>query len=227
MKNLENKGADLSTAKNELLLIVGDQKFNWPEQYITGLQVRNLVGAGEEVELFLAIKKPWEDELIKDNDRVDLARPGIERFFFKHILRFTLNEKKHKWYEQYITGEQLRALGEIPKTDQIYLEIAEPWKDELVKDEDRVDLARPSAERFYSKKKQDDELVVIKVNNIDRKIKKGVRTVKEIKEVGEVPLAHELEQLINGKLTPLTDDAKVEIKGGEQFFGHVRDGSSS
>lgn len=227
MKNTENKGADLSTAKNELPLVVGDKKFSWTEQYITGLQVRNLVVAGEDVELFLAIKKPWEEELIKDDDRVDLARPGIERFFFKRILRFTLNDKKYKWYEQYITGEQLRTLGNVPKTEQIYLEIAKPWEDELINDENKVDLARPSVERFYSRKKQDDELVKIKVNNVDREIKKGIRTVKEIKDAGNVPLAHELEQLIDGKLIPLKDDAKVEIKGGEQFFGHVRDGSSS
>lgn len=211
MKSLENKGAGLSTAKDDLPLTIGDQKFNWSEQYITGLQVKNLVGAGEDVELFLAIKKPWEDELIKDNDRVDLARPGIERFFFKNILRFTLNGVKHKWYEQYITGAQIRALGNVPKDEEIYLEIAKPWDDEVIKDDTSVDLARPSVERFYSRKKHENDLAKIKINNIDREIKKGIRTVKEIKETGDVPMAHELEQLVDGKLVPLKDDAKVEI----------------
>ena len=225
MKNIE-EGADLSNAKNELPFIVVDKKFNWTEQYISGLQVKSLVNAGEEVELFLAIQKPWEDELIRDEDRVDLARPGIERFYFKNILRFTINERRYKWYEQYITGAQLKKLGGVSPNENIFLAIAKPWEDELIKDEDNVDLARPSVEHFYSKKCEDD-FVKIKVNNLDYDIRKGNHSVAEIKELGKVPLAHELEQLIEGKLSPLNDNAKVSLLGGEQFFSHVRDGSSS
>lgn len=225
MDNL-NKGADLLNAKNELPFIVVNQKFSWTEQYISGSQVKNLVNAGEEVELFLAIHKPWEDELVNDDDRVDLARPGIERFYFKNILRFSINEKRYKWYEQYITGAQLKKLGGISPNENIFLSIAKPWEDELVKDEDSIDLARPSVEHFYSKKCEDD-FVKIKVNNLEYDIRKGNHRVAEIKELGKVSLAHELEQLIEGKLNPLNDDAKVSILGGEQFFSHVRDGSSS
>jgi len=40
-------------------------------------------------------------------------------------------------------------------------------------------------------------------------------------------LADELEQLIEGKLTPLPDDGAITIKGGEVFMSHVRSGGSS
>jgi ethanolamine utilization protein EutQ (cupin superfamily) len=42
-----------------------------------------------------------------------------------------------------------------------------------------------------------------------------------------VPQADELEQVIDGKLTPLPDGGAVTIKGGEVFMSHVRSGGSS
>jgi len=226
MKNQE-KGADLSTATNGLQIIIEDRHFQWGSQYILGRQVRELYGVSQDVELFLAIKKPWEDELIRDEDKVNLARPGIERFYFKHILLITINDKKYKWYEQYITGAQLRVLGGIPENQDIFLSVSKPWVDELISNDTKVDLARPSIEHFYSKEREHDVYVTIKVNDKEKKILAGIRTVAEIKAAGGVPSAYELEQLIDGRLTPLADDAQLEIKGGEQFFGHCRDGSSS
>lgn len=107
------QGADLSTANNVLSLFIGERKFDWPKQYISGREVRGLVGISSKVELFLAIKSPWKDELIQDDDIVNLARPGIERFYFKHILLLTINGRKFKWYEHDITVDQLLKLGEI------------------------------------------------------------------------------------------------------------------
>src|SRR6266478_2595429 len=69
--------------------------------------------------------------------------------------------------------------------------------------------------------------VHITINGVSRLIHRGRQTVAEIKKVGEVPAADELEQLINGKLTPLPDDGAVTIKGGEVFMSHVRSGGSS
>ena len=69
--------------------------------------------------------------------------------------------------------------------------------------------------------------VHITVNGVSRSIHRGRRTVAEIKTVGQVPMAEELEQVIEGKLTPLPDDGSVVIKGAEVFMSHVRDGGSS
>ena len=69
--------------------------------------------------------------------------------------------------------------------------------------------------------------VHITVNGESRLIHRGHQTVVEIKKVGGVPLADELEQVIDGKLTPLADDGAVTIKGGEIFMSHVRSGGSS
>lgn len=71
------------------------------------------------------------------------------------------------------------------------------------------------------------EIVTIKVNTIDRDIHRGRQPVSEIKRVGEVPLADELAQVVDGKLVPLDDNGAVTIKGGEVFVSHPRDSSSS
>jgi hypothetical protein len=69
--------------------------------------------------------------------------------------------------------------------------------------------------------------VKITINKVVKLIHRGRHTVVEIKKLGDIPLADELEQLIDGKLTPLPDDGSVTIKGGEIFMSHVRSGGSS
>ena len=177
MKDTE-KGADLTTANKSLPLIIGNQNYDWGKQYITGREVRNLVTASDEVELFLAIKKPWEDEVIADNDKVDLARPGIERFFFRDILFLTINGGKYKWYEQYVTGKQLKELAGIPLDDDLYLSIKKPWEDELICNETNVDLARPGIEHFFSK--EIDKDIIIIVNSRDKPWSKKTISFDEV-----------------------------------------------
>jgi hypothetical protein len=70
-------------------------------------------------------------------------------------------------------------------------------------------------------------IVDILINNITRHIHRGRQSVPTIKTVGEVPLADELSQIIDGKLVPLADDASVTIKGHEQFISSPRTGRSS
>jgi hypothetical protein len=69
--------------------------------------------------------------------------------------------------------------------------------------------------------------VHITINGVSKTIHRGRQTVSDIKTVGGVPQADELEQVIAGKLTPLPDGGAVTIKGGEVFMSHVRSGGSS
>ncbi len=70
-------------------------------------------------------------------------------------------------------------------------------------------------------------IVTITVDTKPYKIHRGHQTVADIKKVAGVPLAFELEQLIEGKLTPLPDDGAVTLKGGEVFLSHPKDGGAS
>lgn len=145
----------------------------------------------------------------------------------ENVLHFTINDKKYGWTKQFITGIELRKLGQIASADQLFLAIKRPWEDELIADENEVDLARPGLEHFFSIKHGHVKLVSIFINDNKKEIARGKHTVAEIKKLGEIDASHELEELIDGKLVPLDDSASVLIKGCEQFFSHVRDGCSS
>jgi hypothetical protein len=74
---------------------------------------------------------------------------------------------------------------------------------------------------------EDRKDVKIKINGVDYPIERGRHSVAQIKTLGHVALADELEQVIDGKLHPLPDDGSIEIKGGEVFVSHPRSGGSS
>ena len=69
--------------------------------------------------------------------------------------------------------------------------------------------------------------VTIEIDGRSIIIHRGHQTVVAIKQAGGVPLAYDLDQVIDGKLKPLTDDGAVTLKGGEVFISHVKDGGSS
>ena len=70
-----------------------------------------------------------------------------------HSLHLTINEKSYDWQQQYISGAELRQLGDIPNDDDIFLMVKRPWEDELINDDTIVNLARPEIEHFISKSK--------------------------------------------------------------------------
>jgi hypothetical protein len=80
----------------------------------------------------------------------------------KKVLHFAINGKEYEWHQEYITGAEIRNLGNIPKEDEIFLAIKKPWEDEPIPDDKQVNLARPEIEHFYSKDK--DFKVTIIVN---------------------------------------------------------------
>ena len=92
------------------------------------------------------------------------------------VLELTLNSKKYKWDQQYITGAEIRRLGNIPHDDEIFLAVKKPWEDEPIPDDKQVNLARPEIEHFYSKAKE----VIIMVNGTPHKWTKEKISFKEV-----------------------------------------------
>jgi len=211
----------------QLLLTIDGNQFEWEDQYISGSQIKTLANIPQDIEIYLSVIKPWKDEHISNESLVDLARPEIEHFYSKKKLELIIDGKDYTWSKQFISSAEIRELGLISAEFDLYLSIEGPWEDELIKNDGSVDLARPGIEYFYSKRKTEDELVTISINDIERKILPGNHSVSDIKKLGDVIQTNELLQLIDGKLIPLKDDEVVLVKGGEEFFGQVRDGVSS
>lgn len=82
-------------------------------------------------------------------------------------------------------------------------------------------------EQQHEKLNHGKEMVTITIDDNLRSIHRGRQTVVELKTVGEVPLAYDIDEFVDGKFQPLPDDGSVTIKGGEIFISHPKDGSSS
>jgi hypothetical protein len=208
-------------------IIINEQEFSWSGQFITGRDIRQLAGLSDAADIYLAITDPWDDERIELDTRVDLGREGIEAFYERRPLPLVIEGREYTWNRQYISGASLRKLGNIDPQDEIFLMLQRPYEDERIEDKTVINLARPGIEHFRVKKKGEDILVGIRINDHPYTIKRGKHTVAELKKLDKVPLADELSELVKGKLVPLADDATVHIKGGEEFFSCKREGSSS
>jgi uncharacterized protein (UPF0248 family) len=112
----EKNDAEQNHVLHGLHLIVNETSYKWEHQYITGAQVRELSNIPKEDKLFLAIKRPWEDEPITDETKIDLARPGIERFYSKpqddyQPVVIIVNGRQKNWNERKISYEQIAKLA--------------------------------------------------------------------------------------------------------------------
>lgn len=62
-------------------IIVDRKPHDWPEQFITGAQIKNLAGVDQTAyDAWQDVPGP-EDLLIADDRKVDLSPPRVERFF--------------------------------------------------------------------------------------------------------------------------------------------------
>lgn len=161
-----------------LHVIIEGQEFEWSNQFITGSEIKKLAGLPEDAELYLGAKEPWESEPIPDHKKVDLARPEIEEFFIKKKLPITINKKPYEWHKQYITGKQLKKLANIDEDDVIYLDNSGKYSDVLIEDDEKVNLARPGTEHFYSEEVA--KKVTIIVNGTAKSWEKKQISFKEV-----------------------------------------------
>ena len=100
--------------KATLHLTINGKKYEWHQEYITGAEIRKLDNIPSEDEIFLAIKKPWEDEPIPDDKQVNLARPEIEHFYSKskHFkVELIINARQKDWNDKIISFEQVIVLA--------------------------------------------------------------------------------------------------------------------
>jgi len=144
------KNTQQNADRTALELVINEKKYDWHQQYITGAEIRKIAGIPSNEKIYLKIAEPWDDELITDDTKVNLARPSIENFYTAKNLQFRVNGMLYDWPDQFITGKQIRKTAGIDFDDEIYLDNVKPYVDRLIKDEDEVDLARPTIENFYT-----------------------------------------------------------------------------
>lgn len=75
--------------------------------------------------------------------------------------------------------------------------------------------------------KEQGHKVPVTIDNRIVEIQAREWVVSQLKIALGVDPSRELEQVVDGKLVPLEDNAKVHIRGHEVFVSHVRGGGSS
>lgn len=107
-----------------LELTINGKKYEWNQQYIIGAEIRRLGHIAKDEEIFLAVKKPWEDEPISDDKQVNLARPEIEHLYSKvKEIIIVVNGTPHKWTKEKISFKEVIvfAFGKyIDKPTMVY-----------------------------------------------------------------------------------------------------------
>lgn len=72
----------------------------------------------------------------------------------------------------------------------------------------------------------DAALALVTVDNVEKHVRRGRWVVSAFKAAVDVDASKELDQVIDGQLTPLDDTASITIHGHEVFISHVRTGQS-
>jgi hypothetical protein len=112
--NLARPESEYFFVKKKLQFFINDKPFTWYKQYIRGMQIRELGNIPVEDDIFLDIKQGWQDDQISDEEVVDLARPGREKFFSKPRpteVTIIVNARPYIWKEVNISFEQLVVLA--------------------------------------------------------------------------------------------------------------------
>jgi hypothetical protein len=78
-----------------------------------------------------------------------------------------------------------------------------------------------------SKEHSQGHKVPVVIDNRTVEIQAKEWIVSQLKIALGVDPSRELEQVVDGKLAPLDDNARVHIRGHEVFVSHVRGGGSS
>lgn len=126
MSNTNEQKHHEEHGEHVLNFTIDGKEYSWNKEYITGTEIRKLAHIPEENDIWLVIKKPWEDELINNDSRVNLARPEIEHFISKekHVdVEIIVNGRPVKWDKKQISFVEVItiAYGEyVDKPTMVY-----------------------------------------------------------------------------------------------------------
>lgn len=138
---------------------------------------------------------------------------------FPAMVEIEVNGKTHEFRRGSHPITELKRRAGVPDGDQLEQDI----KGTLTGLDQHGTVALGGGEVFFSF----PAVVKIRIDGKAFEIGRGNQPVAAIKKVGGVPAANQLDQDINGVLTPLDQNGSAVIKGGEVFVSYPATGSSS
>lgn len=95
-----------------------------------------------------------EDKSYESEEKItESHKEGMPHGAAKLALKFIVEGQEFETLDQFKSGKELKDLVGIPLETELFLSIDKPYEDELVQNEKEVNLARPSTEYFFVKKK--------------------------------------------------------------------------
>lgn len=85
----------------------------------------------------------------------------------------------------------------------------------------------PEVQQAQPESKEHGHKVPVTIDNRTVEIQAREWVVSQLKTALGVDPSRDLEQVVDGKLVPLDDNARIHIRGHEVFMSHVRGGGSS
>jgi len=215
-------------------LTLDDQRVSAPRRVI-GVAVIRAQAAVPSDRVIVRDHNSPDDEVLDDHAEVDLSvgnvfytlprcdAPAPKPCATPTKVAFSIDDRVEEAFNRQQTGGTLLDLFGLDRVRLLFRDHESPVDEPIKLDEP---VRYEDGPVFFSRH-QDQRLVEISIDRKTFAVKPGEHTVTALKTLVGVPAADELEQVINGKLTPLPDDGNVHIKGGEVFISHPRSGGSS
>jgi len=146
-----NAGDNIAPLKKPLIYVIEDKSFETVNQYITGAELKNQAGIPLDINLYLKIKSPYEDELIDNDKQVNLARPNIEKFFVKDVYFFKINNSKISSYKRILSGTEILNMANIDDKCVLLYQKVKGNDYKVIELSDNVDLSEEGIEHFITK----------------------------------------------------------------------------
>lgn len=132
------------------------------DQIIVGTQIAAAAGA-HPIEAFAILQHLASGELesLRPNESVDLAKPGVERFFVVEGAsnhRFTVEGLAMEWPQDEIAAKHIKFLAKAATDMVLIIDLDDG--DKRLKDDDVVDLSEPGVERFKLRKKEPEKATI-------------------------------------------------------------------
>ena len=144
----ENPASDKDNPGQKIFIIrIDETEYEWPEEKITGAQLRRLPATPipSDRDLFEVVPgRP--DRKIKDDDTVEV-QDGRNVFTTRkddpehQVFTIRIDRAEYEWPEEKITGTQLRRLPPTPiPSDRDLFQVVPGYPDRKIKDDDTVEV---------------------------------------------------------------------------------------
>ncbi|MEY2878095.1 MAG: hypothetical protein RLZZ15_475 [Verrucomicrobiota bacterium] len=214
--------------------LIDDVRVPAPRQQISEAIVRAQASVPADRVIIRDQNSP-SDQAIGDHAPVDLAQgnvfytvercdaPPAAPCNLPPKLAFSVDDKVEEVLTGTQTGQSLFDLFALPAGRTLFRDYESP-NDHAVSLTESVQFAEGPV--FYTRGATVDE-VEITIDRTPHKVKAGNYSVADLKRIGGVPATLQLDQIVNGVITPLPETATVCVEGGEVFISHPRDACSS